>query len=668
MITPTNRIVLAPVVAGMWLALSTWSSAQTAIPFSGCNGIECVFSVGGETDDAGPNPDQGCVYATNWNEIYFGECFDGTPIISGFRFPNVSIPRGTKIVQAFLEFTVDGPYRNGLVLNIWAEATGDAQSFDVSPPDLRSTHPNFTVWTIPPTDGWHLSQTRRTPDLSVVVQKILDRGDWEQGQAMAFIVKNAIPANSLHRRVVAPERPTGTYSGDVARLVIMLECDAIGGFDELLSPIGQVVHGIVGQQNYCQNRFHELITLPPGQDAFEKLATEVRAAQREVDFVNMVWEDEEVPEDDTSGEPRDDSPMVIFLRGIRDLYLKVQADPVSYSGGVRVRILTGLQHILGFSDQRAHILAALGRLGIPLQANNWKVEVGAYRHSSTSDALPSRGTHSHVKMLIVDGARAFVMGYNMEYNYLNLDESAEGGTDRPTYDVGVKVSGPIVQDSLRVFDKLWTDARLCRAYDVDTIETFPIGRLIEIKICVEEDRVGAVSHAPEVQSIQLPTVGSPVPVFSLFRNHDLKNSDFAISAAVRGARHSINILQNRYFENVPLPIPLIDDDTGPMLYTHALKQAVRNGVQIRLLLPLTSKQFLDAPINVIGPANLLRQLKQEGYPNPPNLQICYDRSPIHAKVVSIDGEFLIVGSQNWDSAAFGTEENIGRLSFDLAEY
>ncbi len=61
------------------------------------------------SDDAGHDPGRNCAYSISSNEIYFGECYDGKNITSGFRFPNVPVPRGATIVEAYIRFTVDGP-------------------------------------------------------------------------------------------------------------------------------------------------------------------------------------------------------------------------------------------------------------------------------------------------------------------------------------------------------------------------------------------------------------------------------------------------------------------------------------------------------------------------------------------------------------------------------
>lgn len=44
----------------------------------------------------------------DYNEIYFGNCPDGTDVVSGFRFTNITTPPGAIIQQARIEFYVEG--------------------------------------------------------------------------------------------------------------------------------------------------------------------------------------------------------------------------------------------------------------------------------------------------------------------------------------------------------------------------------------------------------------------------------------------------------------------------------------------------------------------------------------------------------------------------------
>lgn len=198
-----------------------------AAPVLGCEGGRCVFQVSSGADDAGTDPRFGrCVYTTSANEIYFGQCPDGENITSGFRFPNVTLPQGAQIAGAYLEFTVDGPYTDELTVIFYGEASGNAQPFSFySRPENRPLTQASVTWHIPASDRWELGQTRTSPDLTAIVQEIVNQPNWAPGNALAIIVKNAAPASgpNRHRRVIGYERPVW-YPGReyAARLVILL--------------------------------------------------------------------------------------------------------------------------------------------------------------------------------------------------------------------------------------------------------------------------------------------------------------------------------------------------------------------------------------------------------------------------------------------------------------
>ncbi len=199
-------------------------------PDPDCSDGECVFWVSSGWDDAGlvpPYPLVGsCYYSTYAREVYFGECSDGEGIVSGFRFPNVSLPQGAQIAEAYLEFTVDGPYTDELMVVFHGEDTGNALPFSMSnPPQARPLTQASVLWHIPADDRWELGQIRTSPNLSAIIQEIVNRPDWIPGNALVFIVQNAGPASGpwRHRRVIGYERPTW-YPGleNAARLVIRL--------------------------------------------------------------------------------------------------------------------------------------------------------------------------------------------------------------------------------------------------------------------------------------------------------------------------------------------------------------------------------------------------------------------------------------------------------------
>ncbi|MCP5094160.1 MAG: hypothetical protein GY943_01270, partial [Chloroflexi bacterium] len=170
-------------------------------------------------DDAGPYAADPAVtacsannsfYATNWNEIYFGHCpNDDEPIVSGFRFGNVTLPPGAVIEQARLEFTVDGQYVEELYLQIQGTLAVTTNIFDgLNRPDTQAPLTQATVlWHIPSSDVWDTYETTQTPDLVTIIQEIVDQGGWQSGNAMTLIVKpqpNTTPGGD--RRVFAWDR------------------------------------------------------------------------------------------------------------------------------------------------------------------------------------------------------------------------------------------------------------------------------------------------------------------------------------------------------------------------------------------------------------------------------------------------------------------------------
>lgn len=229
--TPTLEPTLpaptpAPVEEGQQIfGLAVAATPQPPDP--DCSDGQCVFWVSSGNDDAGTDPRFGaCLYRTNANEIYLGQCPYGQNITSGFRFPNVTLPQGAQIAEAYLEFTVDGPYTDDLTVAFYGENSANAQPFSsFSRPENRPLTQASATWHIPSSDRWELGQIRTSPDLTAIVQEIVNRPDWASGNALAMIVKNAGPASgsNLHRRVIGYERPVW-YPGreNAARLVIRL--------------------------------------------------------------------------------------------------------------------------------------------------------------------------------------------------------------------------------------------------------------------------------------------------------------------------------------------------------------------------------------------------------------------------------------------------------------
>ncbi len=169
------------------------------------------------SDDAGPYPvewplpSDACSatdpqFGTTYSEVYFGHCPDGTDMVSGFRFQNVAIPQGATITAAQIEFTVDGLYTNNIEVQFQGELTGDSAAFsDTNRPSDRNPLTTAVPWYIGSEDEWFVWQTRLSPDLSAVVQEIVNQSDWVSGNALTIIAQ-PVGTGVLHRRVIAWDR------------------------------------------------------------------------------------------------------------------------------------------------------------------------------------------------------------------------------------------------------------------------------------------------------------------------------------------------------------------------------------------------------------------------------------------------------------------------------
>ena len=141
------------------------------------------------SDDAEESVLTGTVYLHS-NDLEIG--YDGavgTDVDVGLRFTNIDIPNGATITSAYLEFTADEVRTDTTNATIRGEADDNPVSFNAL--NKRSQWPNYDIckcrWNIP---AWSaIGDAYQSPDISGIVQEIVDRGGWTSGNAMAFIIE-----------------------------------------------------------------------------------------------------------------------------------------------------------------------------------------------------------------------------------------------------------------------------------------------------------------------------------------------------------------------------------------------------------------------------------------------------------------------------------------------
>jgi len=116
----------------------------------------------------------------------------------GVRFQDVRVPQGVTITSAKIEFTAAQTDTASADLIIYGEDTASAAAFTSASNNVSNrTRTSASVpW---PVDAWDTTDTaEQTPDITSVVQEIVDRSDWCGGQDMAFIIEKDL--NSGPRR------------------------------------------------------------------------------------------------------------------------------------------------------------------------------------------------------------------------------------------------------------------------------------------------------------------------------------------------------------------------------------------------------------------------------------------------------------------------------------
>ena len=149
------------------------------------------------------------------------------------RFPNVSIPVTAVITNAYIEFSVAQTDSGVTNLTIAGEDVDTSAALSTTAGDLsvRTTTNARATWSNVP--AWNtVNAVHQSPDLTAIVQEIVNRPGWTTGNAMTFLI-----TGSGQRRAHA-------YEGDAGRapnLVIQYDVNTVAGahtFTQQVSPEG----------------------------------------------------------------------------------------------------------------------------------------------------------------------------------------------------------------------------------------------------------------------------------------------------------------------------------------------------------------------------------------------------------------------------------------------
>lgn len=111
----------------------------------------------------------------------------------GLRFSNVQIPQGTDIASGYVEFTSSSLQEDTTSLTIYGENSDDALPFNTDSFNIssRPATSSSIPWDNLPI--WDNQELHRTPDLTSIIQEIVDRPGWSSGNAMVIVFRSEPP-------------------------------------------------------------------------------------------------------------------------------------------------------------------------------------------------------------------------------------------------------------------------------------------------------------------------------------------------------------------------------------------------------------------------------------------------------------------------------------------
>ncbi len=145
----------------------------------------------GSENDAEENLATGAVNLTSTDLEFIADPNQGAQVV-GMRFAGLLLERGADIRRAYLEVTVDEATGEGASLSFAAEARAGPAPFQALPYNLtaRPLTTARSVWSSVP--AWPAEGQRfRTPDLAPLVREVVNRADWQPGNALVILVSGS---------------------------------------------------------------------------------------------------------------------------------------------------------------------------------------------------------------------------------------------------------------------------------------------------------------------------------------------------------------------------------------------------------------------------------------------------------------------------------------------
>ncbi|MBX2837739.1 MAG: VWA domain-containing protein [Gammaproteobacteria bacterium] len=157
---------------------------STVCEADNCGDLHLIKRLAEGDDDAEENLDNNNVYLGS-SHLNLGENNSGDETLVGMRFTDINIPQGVDLTNAKIEFTAASNFSGSSVLTFRAELVPSASGFTSNNGDLsgRNETSQYVEWTVP---AWSSNKVYQTPDLTPILQPLIDQADWCGGNSIAI--------------------------------------------------------------------------------------------------------------------------------------------------------------------------------------------------------------------------------------------------------------------------------------------------------------------------------------------------------------------------------------------------------------------------------------------------------------------------------------------------
>lgn len=182
------------------------SEGSSTRDLEGCGLSTFLKTITVGADDAEEVLSDGSMQLTSGD---FDMPYDGSTLQrDGLRFQGVTIPQGSIIQSAFIQFKADAAHSTSVTVKILGENADNAAAFTTATNDItnRADTTASVTWTIP---NWvtvgDILAAQKTPDLKTIIQEIVNRGGWASGNSLVIQIENSGTSSGNRREAETVE-------------------------------------------------------------------------------------------------------------------------------------------------------------------------------------------------------------------------------------------------------------------------------------------------------------------------------------------------------------------------------------------------------------------------------------------------------------------------------